>query len=503
MTSNACTPDNVIGKILGMREANGLEVSKELLDELDTGGKFAYSKQSDEIGADIFDQSEIKGTGDNWFTKAFGDPRNVKRILVDQAGPDEILGNELIDDMDRLIQDYMTGSGEPYQFSKQAYKFLQDEELEKLVGVTKNPYELGFKVNAAKILDSYASNYTGTKASYFKEYREWMLEGGPLFSKENKTGALQAVSNLGDNAIKSSFTVLLGNPIEVAIKLPSLYPGEAAQGLKNWLEAGDFKRKIPELEEVGFYGIERKSMSDANLLEKLNSKWAGLNEYADIPWKNLVYHTGAVKGGMQGGLKAVEDVLFVPRLANMPRQRWGLAGRVESKLLNYSINSIKLGYDLLEGTVKGDRQAQLGLAIMLGSVTALGGPGALVPQPVDDFLSKVNPDYEPLPQWGLSGLLKQQGIGRIAVGYDMASRQGQKAWKSLVDAGQSAGTDNTRAAIDIAHAAVSLAAFSQGWAGDAAVQKGLSLAKDAWLGELDTDFWTDARETYLPFTKAQ
>lgn len=476
MTSNACTPDNVIGKILGMREANGFPVTQELLDELDMSGRISYSKQSDEIGADIFDQSDIKGTPDgNWFTKAFGDPRNIKRILVDQAGPDEILGNELIDELDQLVHEHLQYGGTKYEFIKEA----------------------------GDILDGAAGDYSGTKASYFKEYKEWMKQGGPLYSNERKTGALQAVSNLGDNAIKSSFTVLLGNPLEVAVKLPALYPSETLQGLKNWLQSGDVFRKIPELDDIGFYGIERKTASDANLLDKANQKWAGLNEVADIPWKNLIYHTGAVRGGQKAGLKAVEDVLFVPRLANLPRQRWNLAGRVESKLLNYSINSIKLGYDLMRGAVSGNKEAALALAIMTGTITAMGGPGALVPQPVDDFLSKVNPEYEPLPQWGAAGLLKQQGIGRLAVGYDMAGRQTQKAWKSLVDAGQSAGNDNTRTAIDVAHALVSLAAFSQGWAGDALAQKGLLLAKDALLGEMEEDFWHEAMHTYLPFTRAQ
>lgn len=475
MTSNACTPDNVIGRMLGMREANGLPVGKELLDELDTGGKYAYSKQSNAVGADLFDSSETKGRKSvGWLEKAVGNPIDAgKRILTDQAGPDEILGNELIDQMDELVQEHLQESGGKAQF-------IED---------------------ARDILDSFANDYSGTKESYFKEYKDWMMNGGPLYAKERKTGTGQAIANLGDNAIKSSFTVLLGNPIEVAIKLPSLYPKEAAQGLKNWLEAGDAIRKIPELEKIGFYGLERKSITDASLFEKANHKWAGINEAADIPWKNLVYHTGKISGGHAGGLKAVEDVLFNQRMANLPRQRWGQSGRVESKLLNYSINSVKLGYDLMKGTVTGDKKAQLALAIMSGSILAMGGPGALIPQPIDDFLKKVNPDYEGLPEWGAAGLIKQQGIGRVGIPFDMANRQGGKAWKSLVDAGKSG--VSTRSAVDVAHALVSLAAFSQGWAGDAAVQKGLGLVKDSLLDELDEDFWTDTRNAYLPFTRAK
>ena len=471
MTSKACTPDNVIGRMLGMREANGHAVTKELIDELDGRGKLSYADQTNLVGADLFDGSDIKGE-----KAVINHPQEnmVKRILTDQAGVDEILDADLVDDLDGLIREHMTGGGTKYDFADEA----------------------------KDILEAYRDNYTGTKSAYFQEYYNWMVhDGGPLYQIERRTGVGQAMSNLADNTIKSSFTVALGNPIELALKLPALYRDDVAEGVSRWLSNGDVFRKIPELEKIGFYGLERREITDANMLQKLNKKWSGLNEIFDIPWKNLAYHTGAVKGGMEGGLKAVEDVLFIPRMANMPRQRWANAGRIESRFLSYSINSIKLGADLLKRASQGDMDAMIGIAIIGGGMTAFGGPGSLIPKPVEDFLEASGDWENPLPKWGASGLVQQQGVGRAGIVYDIGTRQGQKIFKSATEAAASAmDGDIGAASVNLAHSLMGFAAFTNSFWGDAAVQKGMGIARDLVLDDMDGDLAEEAQETFFPFT---
>lgn len=476
-SKSACNFDNVMGKMLGLRESDGLLVDGDMLDELDNGGKLNYNEQSNTAGEALFDEStDIKGAkaASGWKDK--GVVGLVKRVLTDQAGVSEILGDDLVDEMDDLVRDFAENGGREWEFSEAA----------------------------ASILDQYEDNYSGAKLGYFNEYRDWMTDGGPLFAENRKTGLGQGLANLTDNAIKSSLTVGLGNPIEMAIKLPALYPEEVAQGVSNWISQGHVFKKIPELEKTGFYNLERREITDSNLLEKLNSKWEGINHTLDIPWKNLAYHTGAVRGGMKGGIKAVEDVLFQPRMANMPRQRWASAGRVESRLLNYSINSVKLGVNLMRRAATGDPKAIAGLGIMLGSMTALGGPGALIPKPVEDYLKEVNPDFEPPPKWFAAGLIQQQGISRVGIPFDMVNRQGRKTWESFLQGGEGvAEGDAKKALVNLGFAVGSAYAFTQSWAGDALAQKAFGIGRDLMLDELGAeDLPGEIQDKYLPFLES-
>lgn len=456
-----------MGRMDAMSELSGNPVPAEVINDYDGGEKLSYVDQSNRIGASLYEQM----TGALGFDDLAA---SGKRILADQEWASKHLGDDLIDELSKMAAPHAMGKGTKRQFIK----------------------------DALDVMAAYGDSFSGEKAAYFKEYRDWLIAGGPYYQRAVKTGVGQLAANLADNTIKSSFTVALGEPIEVALKLPALYRAEAAEGLSRWLANGEMFKKIPELEAKGFYGVERREITDPNLLAKLDNSWGGLNEKLGIPWKNLVYRTGEVRGGHEGGLKAVQDVLFIPRAMDMPRQRWYAQGRVESRFLSYTIGSINLGVDLMQRAVKGDMDAIIGIAIMTGGITAVGGPGSLVPQPFEALMKKANPDWEnPLPKWGASGLVQQAGIGRVGLIYDMGSRQMQKMFTSSAKSleGLSEG-DMSAAAVNAAHAIMSAAIFTPSIAGDAQVQKAMGIARDLVLDDMDQDFGATVQKAYLPFT---
>src|SRR5690606_18600627 len=110
----------------------------------------------------------------------------------------------------------------------------------------------------------------------------------------------------------------------------------------------------------------------------------------------------------------------------------------------------------------------------------------------------------PLPKWGASGLIQQTGVGRAGIVYDIANRQGRKIWQSAEEArDEFRNGDPSRGAVNMAHALMGFAAFTNSFWGDAQVQKGMNIARDLVLDDMDTDFGTEIQESYFPFFEAQ
>lgn len=487
MPFNACTPDNVIGRLMAEREALGLDIPAEVIDDLDAGGKGHLVKSSNELDAQPLKDAGYTASDDAGLKQFDQKHENlVGRILADQKRPSHF-APQLVDDLNEVMTElYQEAGGD-------------------LASVRKEYTE-----TVSQLFDEFdTSGMTPAQQNYLEQYRRYMVdEGGSFYSQGRKTGIGQGLANLADNVIKSSFTVALGNPLEVAIKAPALYADELGEGLSKWLQNGEIFKKLPELDELGYYSIERKSDMDANLLQKINNSWAGVNEYLDIPWKNLVYRIGEARGGQQGGLKAIDDILFIPRFADVPRQRWADTGRLESRFLSYSVSSARLGIDLVSRAAKGDKAAMKSLAIMAGATTALGGPGALLPEPLFQALNALEDGSgdelkENIPSWGGADLIRFQGIGRIGIPIDMANKQGQKAGKLISEGtGKITDGDTTGGLIDVGVGLMALTAFTQLPVGDVQFQKAIQLGRDVLTDELSVeDLPGEAVEKFLPFTR--
>ena len=487
MPYNACTPDNVIGRLLAEREAMGMNIPLDVIDDLDAGGKGHLVD-----GSNKADAQPLKDTGlseaDDLGIRAFPPKHDslVGRILADQKRP-----SHFAPDLVRDLNEVMT---ELYQQSGGDLASIRAEYTE----------------TAKQLFDEYDwQKLTPAQASYLQGYEKYMVrDGGSFFSQGRKTGVGQALSNFADNAIKSSFTVALGNPLEVAIKAPALYGEEFIPGLQKWLSNQEMFKKIPELDALGYYSVERKLDLDENLFQKLNNSWAGLNEKLDIPWKNLMYRVGEVRGGQQGGLKAIDDVLFIPTFADVPRQRWADTGRLESRFLSYSVSSARLGMDLVSRAAKGDMKAFQGLLTMGGITVAVGGPGALLPEPLFQAMNILEPGSgdelkETIPSWGGADLVRFQGIGRIGIPIEMANRQSQKTIRLMSEGVSRMQAGDVMGGLgDVSVGLMALTAFSQLPVGDAQIQRAIDLGRDVLNDEVaPEEIPGEAMNRFLPFTK--
>jgi hypothetical protein len=154
-------------------------------------------------------------------------------------------------------------------------------------------------------------------------------------------------------------------------------------------------------------------------------------------------------------------------------------------------------------SLKQRTQALSSLVIMYGVTTGLGGQAALVPEPLEKMMVSVYPETK---DWfeenrnEVTRLIQLQGVGRLGVGFDVAGRQSQKAYKSLLSAADALDEgDYKRFMADGGLAVAKLYMFTQSPLGDAQIQKGLNLARDIFLDDLDNDLNEEIKQSFFPF----
>lgn len=505
---NACTPNNIVGKLTGMMESSGIEIEAGTVEILDTSGQAQYHRVANRAGNDL---DNAAGTEDSKKVKKFWQHLDDKilgsglqlagRILTDQRNPSGILGK----DVTQPVIDFTT------EHYKTVFRKATDEAS---IKAAQRQYQAGIK----EVFDGIdTSKLRESQKGFFQEYRRYYeRDGGDLYSGGTTTGIGEAVNNLGGNLIRNNLNVVVGNPLEVAIKLPALYDVHVFPGLAQFISKtkGNIWKRLPELEEAGVYGFEHAvEDTSGNLWQKLNKRWDGLITLTDVPTKNLVYLTGAANGGEKEGLKAVQDTLFSMRLGDTPRQRWGKAGKGETRLVGYTINTIKLHASMFESLLNpastaGQRAAALrSIGVMYGMTGVIGGPAALIPKPLEDALVKVNPDLkETLDEHKtpFANLVQIGNVGQVGVLYDATKRSVQKAgtlWNSGVKAARNG--DWNGFYLDAGFAVAKYFMFTKSFLGDSQIQKAADLGRDIARDDLESDLWTEARERFLPFTKSR
>lgn len=472
---SGCTPDNAMAKLVAGLEAMGKEVdSKFVLNELDAGGRASYTKASNKGGADSFDQipGSERTASDNTVIKALrytegGIINQTKRMMMEQRNPSGIFGEEKV----RPVVDFVTAHYRTHRDN------LQD---------ARRSYFQGIK----RVLDKIEPTIPESHKPEWNHYRRFYEEGGELY-KVNESGAVQqAINNLSSNTISNSPTVLVGNIIEGAQKMPALYPSTMMQGMAKAIKEAKGFGKIPALEDLGVYG--RESAVDLGRDALAGSR--GLIQFTDVPLKNWAFYAGYLKGGEAEGLRAVQRVAFVPRLGDLPAVYYTSAGRNDIRLMSYTINTMKLyaqaTKDLFTGDVKNRAGGAWTLGAMVGIPLLMTGPKGAIPQPVFDFIKKVDPDLAEQIDENSNDLSSFVQVGGLSIGvpYQIASSvlkrmsgNAVKAAKAYQD-GDAMGT-----ALHTADVGLGVLSFSKSWLGDAMVQRALRLAKDAAMDDLNED----------------
>ena len=478
MVKNVCNADNVLGKMLGMRETDGLPVTLEHLDAIDNAGKAHYNDTVNQWGSEIYDDA-APHEGDNkalakakdWF---IGDtPEVVRNTLQSARNPSGLFGEErvkpVIDFVTQHHTDYMDNLAE----GKKAYM----DEIEMVFD------------------DIDTADMSPALQEGWNNYRRFYEGGGELYGMAEINPVAKGLSNLTYNLIKSSPNVVLGNIAEGVIKLPTLYPKTFMTGIAKAVENGLFK-ELPEMAAKGIYDINERGHT--------RGKWNGLIGMTDIPLKNIAYFAGeAAEAG--GGAKAVQRVAFLPRMGDLPSAYYSGGGRAAVRLLGYTVNSYKMYADLWRQASKGNVAPLVTYHVLSGLVG--GGAAATLPQPLIAALKVAFPDTEEWldeNQGPLAKLIQPGNITRLGVTYDVAARQGSGAWKNFKKAAEYAQDGEFgNASLEGLDALLRLQSFSDAAIGDAQIQKALRMAKDVAQGELaPEDVPAEAVDKFLPFTKA-
>jgi hypothetical protein len=474
--SNACTPDNVIGKMLGVREANGFEVGIDLIDELDHGGKASYNNFNNQFKAEVFKESadspqkEASLKAANMFV---GDgPEVALSIAHDLRNPSGLFGEDKIAPIVEFITEHHT------------------EHFDDIPGGRADYFE-GIK-EAFDEVDTDGFSITQQKA--WNKYKSFYENGGELYSLNQKSGLEKGMTNLAGNVIKSSPTVIIGNVLEGTIKLPTLYPKTFLKGIADAQANGGLFKHIPELKEKGVYGINYAG-EDPGL-------WGGLIGLTDVPLKNIAYYAGELADGPGGGIKAVQRVAFTPRFGDLPGVYYGTGGRAAVQFLSYTMNTYKMYGSLFKMAKEGNPGPLVTYHVLAGLVG--GGAAAGIPAVGEGIFESLFPDSE---EWfeenkgPLAKLVQPGNITKIGVGYDIANRQFKsigKNWESATERIRDGETLN--GVLDLADIGLNLAAFTTAPVGDLNIQKALRMGKEVMQGELDIeDVPAEAQEKYVPF----
>lgn len=464
---SVCNFDNVMGKMLGMREAEGLDVGLDVLETIDNSGKDHFNDTVNQWGGEVYDAAPVR-EGDASALKGVkrwvGDTpllHVVKSNLQDVRNPSGLFGEERVKPVIDFITEHY-GSGEERAAYMDEIGYIFDE------------------------IDT--SDMDPTLQQAWNKYRRFYEDGGELYGQDNRSGIEKVVGNAVGNTIKSSPKVIVGNVLEGVIKLPTLYPKTFLPGMAEAIKQGVFK-KLPELERQGIYGHFQAG-------ETLG-KWEGLIGLTDVPLKNISYFAGQMADG--NGAKAVQKVAFTPRFGDLPAVYYSGGGRMAVQLLGYTINSYKLYASLWGQAQKGNVAPLLTYHAMSGFVG--GGLAAGLPKGLEEIIKLAVPQTE---EWfdqnkgAMSDLVQPGNINRIAVGADVATRQGNKAVKLLKSGKEKFQDGDTMGGVfDLAESGLATMSLTNHWTGDVNLQKALKLGRDVAEGETSMeDLPGEAAERY-------
>lgn len=485
--AKGCTPDAVDGALVGLADAQNAainfadieDLTPEALDrmtEISARGKAAEHDYNPSIFGQMLDYpDEVKNL--------------VKGVIQDVRNPSGIFGEDFVQPVHQFMVSHLEEFGDDLMSaeSRQVYFDTIDDILEELPDVADELH--------------YASD----------RYKQYYKNGGEFFNRDNSGAVTGAVSNVVGHTLQSSPTVVVGNVAEGAIKLPTLYPKTLLPAIKKVIEKtnGKIWETIPELEAKGVYGsslgIETSLLGSRKSGGFLKN---GLIGITDNPLKNISYYAGELAQS-GNGLKAVQEIAFVPRLGDIPSIYYSGKGRAAISLLGYTVNSYKMYGQMYKNLFKGatpairKKAAQELITFHVMSGVIGGGVGAILPKPVEAAITAIFPESEDIldQQNKLAGLTQFGGIDEIGVAYNMASRKGDKVVKSVKQGLEAAGEGDIKTvAIEGLHSFLSLAPFTSNFMGDAQIQKIIEMGRDFAMGELDIeDVPEQAIENITPY----
>lgn len=481
MSSKACTVDNVIGKLLSVRETKGLPIGFDVLDELDNGGKASLVNHQTEIKAAVLDDAGGDEALKSKEWKGGEETTQIaKGVISDQRNPSGLFGEDRVKPVIDFVTDHFQSNYDD-------------------IGAGKSQYKKGIK----SVFDSIdTSDLTKAQQIAWDKYRRFYENGGELYSAQRgglKTSIEKGVGNLTSNVIKTSDSVLIGNILEGTTKLPTLYGDTFIPAIAEAWQRGLFK-KLPELERLGVYGHfqPEKTTGGPKGLKGLLTGWDGLIGTTDIPLKNISYFAGELADG--DGLKAVQRVAFTPRFGDLPAQYYTEGGKSLVSLLSYTVNSYKMYLDIWRQAMKGNMRPLMTYHLMTGVIgagaaAAAGEPGKGwfdgVPAPLLWIIGAVVPggqEYINEHQGPIAKLIQPGYIASLGINASIATRQFGKLGKNLltIQAYQQDG-DYAGAALEAADLGFNFLPFGNSVLGDINIQKALRIGKEVVAGEIEPE----------------
>jgi hypothetical protein len=385
MPDNSCNIPNVMGKLGAVMDAGGVEMTTGAYDMLEPNAKNLYQEIFSQDKTDILTvgKPELASKVDRIIDETTGDfSQNgnirLKSVVTGSLKPTAMFPKEATDPILQYIDDfYVKHNGE-----------VSGKHREFQSGIKQVINGLG----PVKIPDWAKSEW--------KHWQRDLLDGAPFYEKA-KNGIVQMLDNTVANSINLSNNVILGNPVELFIKAPTLYG--VRPSLEGLLEAvkttkGNVWTRLPEVEARGYYGFDLKPSKNflkipmTGKLNDLSKKSMELiMNTTQRPLLNIAYSIGKQKGGVDGGLEALEKIAFANRLGNRPRFFRNQASGQSLKLMNYTISQ----YEMLSGLVYGlgSKDTALnsarGLATYFTLAGTIGGTASFIPKPLDMALEKV------------------------------------------------------------------------------------------------------------------
>jgi len=365
MSFDRCSPKGVLGDIVGAESLKDPTISQEVLESLDGEGLASFVARNARETEESLDglvmsaeQGNFNEQRSYWqkmqreFSDEYQGPdggkvqqASIASIFQETATPSSVLGFEIIDQIDdvsmRLLQEGIIDGAK--------YKQAMDQVFS----------------------DIDTSEFTPSQQIYFEKYKADRYNG--LLMRRSKSKLIGKVDNLSKGAVIANPTVLMGNFVEPVMKGIPLYKGNFFKGLKNLINergATGLFDEIPELKQQGLYGLD---IGDVSPNRGMLERFAGV---MDRPSKNLMYYVGmAAEGTELGGRRAIQNVLFLPTLANTPLVYRNPESRAGVRLLSYSIGTMQLFHDVIKSAVTSPSPDSIsraaGLLGMYGAVTGI------------------------------------------------------------------------------------------------------------------------------------
>lgn len=497
MPKRACTSDNIMAWIVANAKSRGAKIPQLdsfLLNDIDNGGRAVYNEITNQAAAGVYEnlpktpQNASDNTALSFLQKQLDEkiiqPTKLvaKFVITDNKRAEGKYGEEVVKPVIEFIQGHL----EKYRDN------LADGGPSYFEGI-KQVFE---KIDTTRMPESILRD--------FNNYKQYHIDGGRLYPKNSaRPAVLKVLSNVSGNLIQASPTIILGNPLELAMKLPALYPKEMFPALWKTIKNGKIFMKVPELDAKGIYDTFPED--GGGILKKF------VLAATDNPLKTAFYYAGELKGGVAGGIEAVEKGAYKYRMGNETNNEMSDVGRVGISFLNYTLNTYRMQAAWLKGLTspKTFVNSARGLLTYYAVAGAIGGWDASIPEPVQWIIRAANPelaDQIDESRTPLTRLVKLGTIDSVFITGLMLTRTFQNASRDFRKAmTHFENGDIGRSAVHVTNATLLPLAKTTNFLGigDAQVQKIIKIAEDIAFQDLELgsdDFYKRLQKDFIPFT---